>query len=300
MGRLDHAHIVPVHSGRRSIRRRACAGSACPTGPACRSIRGHPPGPCRRRGPGRPAALWEVVAAAAWPRAIPCPARRPAGTASPSGGRTPTPSPGSSPRSPGRWRTPTSEEIFHRDVKPANVLLTLRDGPQLLDFNLSHDPHSVGQAEAALRGGTLPYMAPEQLEAFLDPARLGRGRAPRRTCISLGLVPPRAADGAGPRDARREGCPCRGRSASLLDRRADFRVSSGAHNPTIPHALEAIVACCLAYSPRPNAIPSAGRWPTTWSGSSSAGRSCTPSTRPGASAPRTISDGIGSPCCRPS
>ncbi|MGE3821453.1 MAG: protein kinase, partial [Isosphaeraceae bacterium] len=47
--------------------------------------------------------------------------------------------------------------IFHRDVKPANVLLTYAEGPQLLDFNLSHDGDHVSQAEAALRGGTFPY-----------------------------------------------------------------------------------------------------------------------------------------------
>ncbi len=57
----------------------------------------------------------------------------------------------------------------HRDVKPENVLLNGRDGPQLIDFNLAHDPALAGAARSAHRGGTLPYMAREHLEAFLDP-----------------------------------------------------------------------------------------------------------------------------------
>ncbi len=77
--------------------------------------------------------------------------------------------------------------FYHRDVKPENVLLNGRDGPQLIDFNLAHDPALAGAARSAHRGGTLPYMAREHLEAFLDPARWDDvdGRA---DLFSLGLV----------------------------------------------------------------------------------------------------------------
>jgi serine/threonine protein kinase/regulator of sirC expression with transglutaminase-like and TPR domain len=55
--------------------------------------------------------------------------------------------------------------ILHRDLKPANVLLSDDGQPMLLDFNLSED---VKRRRGALarRGGTLPYMAPEQLAVF--------------------------------------------------------------------------------------------------------------------------------------
>src|SRR5262249_50565165 len=56
--------------------------------------------------------------------------------------------------------------IYHRDLKPANVLLTDDGQPMLLDFNLSEDTKLRSTAAAARVGGTLPYMAPEQLEAF--------------------------------------------------------------------------------------------------------------------------------------
>src|SRR5207249_6846654 len=56
--------------------------------------------------------------------------------------------------------------ILHRDLKPANILLTDEGQPMLLDFNLAEDTKVRGSASAAYVGGTIPYMAPEQLAAF--------------------------------------------------------------------------------------------------------------------------------------
>jgi serine/threonine protein kinase/Tfp pilus assembly protein PilF len=56
--------------------------------------------------------------------------------------------------------------ILHRDLKPANVLLTDDGQPMLLDFNLAADAARPGGAAAAQIGGTLPYMAPEHLQAY--------------------------------------------------------------------------------------------------------------------------------------
>jgi serine/threonine protein kinase/tetratricopeptide (TPR) repeat protein len=75
--------------------------------------------------------------------------------------------------------------ILHQDLKPANVLLMDDGTPMLLDFNLAQDTKLRGNLPAAHVGGTLPYMAPEQLEAFRD----GRPhRDPRSDIYALGLI----------------------------------------------------------------------------------------------------------------
>ncbi|HEV3341663.1 MAG TPA: serine/threonine-protein kinase [Pirellulales bacterium] len=58
--------------------------------------------------------------------------------------------------------------VLHRDIKPANVLISSDGSPKLADFNISYCSKVEGTTPAAYFGGSLPYMSPEQLEAF-DP-----------------------------------------------------------------------------------------------------------------------------------
>ncbi len=75
--------------------------------------------------------------------------------------------------------------ILHLDIKPSNILLTPVGEPLLLDFNLS----IAGAARSSLVGGTMPYMSPEQIQAFvLHEAAEAQSIDHRSDVYSLGIV----------------------------------------------------------------------------------------------------------------
>jgi serine/threonine protein kinase len=118
--------------------------------------------------------------------------------------------------------------IVHCDLKPANVLLTAAGEPMLLDFNVADDTKRHAGAAVAVAGGSLPYMAPEQLAVFHGWSAVVDARC---DLYSFGVLLyelltgrlPSAESGPPPRL-----CP---------------------HNPDVPPALEAIVRRCLEPDP---------------------------------------------------
>lgn len=88
--------------------------------------------------------------------------------------------------------------IVHRDLKLANILLSDDGNPLILDFNLSEEVLVNGPTALAV-GGTLPYMAPEHLNALIH----GGGVDSRSDIFSLGVIYFELLTGAQPFPIRR-------------------------------------------------------------------------------------------------
>ncbi len=126
--------------------------------------------------------------------------------------------------------------ILHRDLKPANVLLTDDGQPMLLDFNLSAET----DAPAALVGGTLPYMAPEHLEAFRGEARIVDARG---DVYALGVLLYELLTGRPP--FRRANGPLASVLQEMVSERLQPPPSVRRYNPDVSPAAEAIIRKCL-------------------------------------------------------
>ncbi len=137
--------------------------------------------------------------------------------------------------------------FVHRDVKPDNILLAGRDGPQLFDFNLAHDPELADVALAAHRGGTLPYMAREHLEAFRD-ASLWKDVGAPADLFSLGLILRVLLTGQSPAQPERH-LPLPLAINRMIAHREAPVAPIRPVNPRVPRSLESIVLKCLAESP---------------------------------------------------
>lgn len=132
--------------------------------------------------------------------------------------------------------------ILHLDIKPANVLLTDDGRALLLDFNLSLD-RTVGPRARA--GGTLPYMAPEQLEAYA--AKAGDRSLDERTDLyAVGIVLYELLTATHPFPIPTE--------ITDLSFYASSRRAGAAEMPdlggTIPHSVKSIIAKLLDPDPQ--------------------------------------------------
>jgi serine/threonine protein kinase/tetratricopeptide (TPR) repeat protein len=131
--------------------------------------------------------------------------------------------------------------ILHLDLKPANVLLADDGQPLLLDFNLAYDVRS-GDRERT--GGTLPYMAPEQLDEYIE---RGATKVDHRTDLyALGVIVFELLTGRHPFPISPGGKANPGEMAKA--RRAG-PPSVRALNPAVSPAVESVVRTLLQPDP---------------------------------------------------
>jgi len=127
-----------------------------------------------------------------------------------------------------------SEGMTHRDVKPANVLLTRRGEAVITDFGIAHIVGTTQHTAAGALMGTLNYIAPEQgLEGQSDA---------RSDIYSLGIVLYEMLTQRTPFDADTP-------LAILMKHLRDPLPLPRQVNPDIPEPLERVVLKALAKGP---------------------------------------------------
>ena len=135
--------------------------------------------------------------------------------------------------------------LVHRDVKPANVLLTREGGGEhlyLADFGLAKLVDSRGQTRTGVFLGTLDYAAPEQLA--------GQSVDARTDVYAAGCVLYHMLTGSVP-------FPREGEPAIMWAHMSAEPPSARARVPDLPGDLDAVIARAMAKNPD-DRYPSAG------------------------------------------
>jgi serine/threonine protein kinase len=122
--------------------------------------------------------------------------------------------------------------IIHGDVKPSNIRITENEQVKLVDFGVARFASQVSGSDRVL--GTPAYLSPEQIE--------GRKQDGRSDLFSLGVVLYEMITGVRPFVGDSLGEVC----AQILTANP---IPPSKINPSVPAALDRIVARCLAKNP---------------------------------------------------
>ncbi len=143
-----------------------------------------------------------------------------------------------------------SRGLLHRDLKPSNILIAADGTPMLLDFNLAADAGVRSEGERVLMGGTLPYMAPEHLDAFHPNGTTPPEAVDERADIyAMGLILFEMVAGHHPFPEQPTGRPLPEVVRAMALERLGSPPSPRSSNPDVPRGLDAIVRKALDPDP---------------------------------------------------
>lgn len=146
-----------------------------------------------------------------------------------------------------------SRSILHRDLKPSNVLVQPNGEPVLLDFNLSTD----AEQDLVRAGGTVPYMAPEQLYAvFVEPHPSAATHDPRSDVFALGVILYQLLSGRLPFQEPPVGVPDVDAAERMLRFLRVTPAPLSTLNSKVDASLARLIARCLEFNPadRPQSV----------------------------------------------
>lgn len=132
------------------------------------------------------------------------------------------------------------QDIVHCDIKPSNVLVTPEGSPIVIDFNVAFRHRA--QSSPANVGGTLPYMAPEQIRAFAGAGYSDIG--PHTDVFGIGATLYQLLTGRLPFG---ETVTADDGIAPLLEARKTPPAPIRNSNPAVRSELDVLIRSCLSY-----------------------------------------------------
>src|SRR6202047_1926472 len=120
--------------------------------------------------------------------------------------------------------------VVHRDLKPQNIMLDVRDRVYVMDFGIAHSLETPGMTQTGVLMGTPEYMSPEQAKGIKVDAR--------SDLFALGIIFYEMLTGISPFKADT--------AMAMMFKRTQERATPLVEvDPTIPKAISDVVMKCL-------------------------------------------------------